>query len=96
MNDVRRLLGFFFAACAVVAALAWFYRPASFQVIGVLLVGWLILGAASAVWELANMPNDANVPRRLRIAGQLLRGMFVTTVVVLVGAMVLGFFTHAG
>ena len=89
MKNLNRLISFFVAACLFVGVLAWWYRPASFQVIGLCLAAWFILGIASAAFELANMPTDSSVPNRYRIAGRIFRGVLAATVLLLVSAVLL-------
>ena len=95
MNNTRALLASFVGACALLAVMVWWYRPASVQAVALFLAAWVIVGLGSAAVELTTMPSDGSVPQRYRVAGRVFRGIVAVTGVALVAAILLSVWPHA-
>ena len=95
MNNARALLASFAGACTLLAALIWWYRPASVQALAIFLAAWVVVGLGCGAVELATMPTDACTPRRYRIAGKVFRAIVAVTGVALVVAILFSVRPHA-
>src|SRR5262245_36933160 len=95
MNNARALLASFAGACALLAALIWWYRPASVQALAIFLAAWVVVGLGCCAVELATMPTDASMPPTYRIAGKVFRGIVAVTGIALVVAILLSVGPHA-
>lgn len=85
--NTRNLLPIFIIMCVLCLIMVWQLWPTSFITIGLMMSAWIVLGLIGGIAEIALIPNDQSVPKKLRIAGRVLRYTLAIAAFMLFGSM---------
>jgi hypothetical protein len=93
MHQPRNFIALFWVSLTLSLGFAWWWYGMLFlKAISIALLIWFITGIASLIFELSAIPADASVLKRLRISGQIFRGISAATAALLLIVVLVSIF----